>query len=189
MTLRVSDILELYETSGLAWYGGEAISQLDHALQCATLAAESGASAELVVACLLHDIGHLLALRTAAGGAAGDDVHQYVALPFLRDYPEAVLAPIRLHVDAKRYLCFAEPGYWDSLSPASKDSLDLQGGPFGPNAAARFNGLSHAAEALRLRRWDDQAKVSGARVPGLREFADLLEQVRLSEPAASSPAG
>jgi predicted HD phosphohydrolase len=126
----IDDIVRLYETRGASQYGAEAVSQLEHALQCAGLAQEVGAHPELVAAGLLHDFGHLVAVRREEVEDV-DDVHQYVALRFLRAlFPDAVLAPIGLHVDAKRYLCHVEPGYRDSLSPASRRSLERQGGVF-----------------------------------------------------------
>lgn len=180
MLNRIDDIIELFETRGSAWYGNEAVSQLDHALQCANLAAESGAEPELVVASLLHDIGHLLTQQDESLASERDDVHQFIMQPFLRDlFPEAVLAPIRMHVDAKRYLCATEPGYREALSPASRTSLELQGGAFNPDMAGRFISLSYAKDAVNLRRWDDLAKTPGALVPPLASFADLMERASL----------
>jgi hypothetical protein len=92
-------------------------------------------------------------------------------------FPNAVLEPIRLHVDAKRYLCRVDSGYWASLSPASKHSLELQGGIFNDADAEKFMAQPFAAEAVRLRRYDDLAKVKGKQVPGLAHFAERLRQV------------
>ena len=128
MALNLEDIAHLLATRGVNQYGREAVSQLEHALQCAQWAEKSGETSATVAAALLHDLGHLL----APGGdtAEQDDLHQYMAIPFLRGLlPDAVLEPIRLHVDAKCYLCTMEPGYWETLSPASQHSLVLQGGP------------------------------------------------------------
>jgi phosphonate degradation associated HDIG domain protein len=168
--ISVEEIVSLYERKGSAWYGGEQVSQLDHALQCAGLAEREGASAELVVASFLHDIGHLLAPHT--------EIHQYLALPFLRPaFSNAVLEPIRLHVDAKRYLCFAEKGYWDDLSAASKLSLEMQGGAFDARHASEFVKRPFARDAVKLRLWDDLAKVPGASAPALADIAKLLADV------------
>ena len=182
MALSVEEIARLLEVEGRRQYGREAVSQLDHALQCAQLAEQSGESAETVVAALLHDLGHLLATErvgVAADRAARDDLHQYLALPFLRAlFPLAVLEPIRLHVDAKRWLCAADPGYRDTLSPASQHSLELQGGVYSPVQAQHFLAQPFAAEAIRLRRYDDQAKVPGKATPTLAHFVKLAEAVR-----------
>ena len=88
-----------------------------------------------------------------------------------------MLEPIRLHVDAKRYLCRFEPGYWASLSPASKHSLELQGGRFTAIGAERFLSRPFAWDAIRLRRWDDLAKVPGRATPDLKDLASMLHSV------------
>jgi phosphonate degradation associated HDIG domain protein len=178
MALSVDEIFRLYETRGARMYGSEAVSQTEHALQCAQLATESGASAELVAASLLHDIGHLIAELPHALEVESDDVHQYLAIPFLRGtFADAVLEPIRLHVDAKRFLCKAYPDYWNDLSPASKHSLELQGGVFDAVSANRFLSRPFAWDAIRLRRWDDAAKVAGRPTSALRDFEPLLRSL------------
>ena len=172
-------ILALYADGGARLYGGEEVTQLEHALQCAQLAEQAGAGAELVAAALLHDIGHLVASELRRAPLPGaDDTHEELGARFLRAlFPQAVLEPIRLHVDAKRYLCFSEPGYWDSLSAASKRSLELQGGPFGAEGARYFFARGFAADAVRLRRWDEQAKASGARTAPLEHYVPLLKSL------------
>lgn len=171
----IETIVRLYAEKAGSQYGSEAVSQLEHALQCAQLALADGAGSELAAAAFLHDIGHLVAPAPHAIGREADDVHQYLALPFLRGaFGAAVLEPIKLHVDAKRYLCHAEPGYCEGLSPASRHSLVLQGGVYGSLEAAAFIVQPFAADAVRLRRWDDLAKVPGAPAPDLGEVARLL---------------
>jgi phosphonate degradation associated HDIG domain protein len=180
MALSVDNIVALFEDRGARMYGSEPVSQSEHALQCAMLAAEDGASAELIAAAFLHDLGHLVAELPHSLEHESDDVHQYLAIPFLRGtFSEAVLEPIRLHVDAKRYLCKVDRGYWDALSPASQHSLRLQGGVFDPVAADRFLMQPHAWDAVRLRRWDDLAKTPGRPTPSLREFEAVLRAVSL----------
>lgn len=181
MALSVARIVELYATRGAAQYGSEAVSQLEHALQCAALAERAHAAPALVAASFLHDLGHLLAEAPHENGRDVDDVHQYLAMPFLRGvFPDAVLEPMRLHVDAKRYLCRAERGYWDSLSAASKHSLELQGGVYSAENAERFLARPYAREAVALRRWDDSAKVAGAGTPAIAHYALVLERVALA---------
>ncbi|MCW8175880.1 phosphonate degradation HD-domain oxygenase [Verminephrobacter aporrectodeae] len=182
MALSVDDIGRLLATQGGEQYGREAVSQLAHALQCAQLAEQAGETPQTVVAALLHDLGHLLA--PGGDGAGQDDLHQYMVIPFLRALlPDAVLEPIRLHVDAKRHLCATEPGYWETLSLASQHSLTLQGGFFTPSEAAHFAALPFSAEALRLRRYDDHAKQPGLATPPLAYYLALLERVQLSQAA------
>lgn len=181
MALQIAEITGLYQTQCAVQYGAEAINQQQHAMQCAHLAEQAGASPSLIAAALLHDLGHLMAPRTEARTAAIDDVHQYLAIPFLRGvFDEAVLAPIRLHVDAKRYLCHVDPHYAASLSPASQRSLALQGGPFSEDDAAVFIQQPFAAEAVALRRWDDSAKDPAANTPDWAHYAAVLESARLA---------
>jgi len=171
----IESIVRLYAEKAGSQYGSEAVSQLEHALQCAQLALDAGASNELAAAAFLHDIGHLVAPAPHELGRDVDDVHQYLALPFLRPgFGDAVLEPIRLHVEAKRYLCQAEPAYWSSLSPASRHSLALQGGVHDAEQAAAFLRQPFADDAVRLRRWDDLAKVPGAATLDLGEMAHIL---------------
>ena len=180
MALTVDDIIDLLQVQGAAQYGREAVSQQQHALQCAHLAERAGAAPALVAAALLHDLGHLLAARNRATASPGaDDLHQYLALPFLRGvFPDAVLEPIRMHVDAKRYLCHVDADYWASLSPASQRSLVLQGGPFSAEEAAAFLMQPFAAGAVALRGWDDSAKDPAATPPDLVHYGAVLEAAR-----------
>jgi phosphonate degradation associated HDIG domain protein len=154
-------------------YGGEAVTQLQHALQCASLAQAEGAHDGLVAAALLHDIYHL-AERV-------DDAvqrHEEMGARMLSDlFPPAVTEPVRLHVQAKRYLCAIDSQYWAGLSEMSKQSLAWQGGPFRMDEAAAFSELLFARDAVRLRRWDDAAKVVGKVTPGLDEFVPVMRSV------------
>lgn len=148
MALSLDDIAQLLSTCGVRQYGGEAVSQLEHALQCAQLAEQAGDTPAAVAAALLHDLGHLL-VSFNCDSAAQDEMHQYMVVPFLRGLlPDAVLEPIRLHVDAKRWLCTTTPGYAAALSPASQHSLALQGGPFSPAEAQRFVQQPFAQQAI-----------------------------------------
>ncbi|MDO8276972.1 MAG: phosphohydrolase [Burkholderiaceae bacterium] len=172
MALTLQDIEALFAERGAEQYSGEPVTQLQHALQSAALAEAAGADDALVTAALLHDLGHLLHDLGETPSLRGvDDVHQYRAIPFLRSvFPDAVLDAIRLHVDAKRYLCATRPHYHDALSEDSRRSLLLQGGVFSPQQADEFIAQSGAADAVRLRLWDDLAKDAQAHTPGLAHF-------------------
>ena len=190
MSLSIPDIVQLLSSRATTWYGQEAVSQLDHALQCAQLAETAGETDSTVVAALLHDLGHIVGANQPADVPAGaeaeampekDDLHQYVALPFLRSlFADAVLEPIKLHVDAKRYLCAVDAAYWADLSPASKHSLVLQGGAFDAAQVQAFEALPYSQEAVRLRRYDDLAKVPGAATGGLAHFSQTMSRVALA---------
>lgn len=181
MVLTTAYIIEIFETRASRQYGGEAVSQFEHALQCAHLAEQAGEADTTVVAGLLHDLGHLIMNAKESASDAlqqRDDLHQHIAIPFLRGLlPDAVLDPIRLHVDAKRYLCAAVPAYWASLSPVSKNSLELQGGAYTLAQCDEFLAQPFADVAVRLRRYDDLAKGQGVITPGLFHFQAKLEAV------------
>jgi len=172
--LTIADIELLFARHGGDQYSGEPVTQLEHALQTAHLAEQSDAGDPLVTACLLHDLGHLLNHQGETPTLRGiDDTHQYFALPFLRGlFPSGVLDAIKLHVDAKRYLCQVDAGYYERLSADSKRSLALQGGAFDESGAAAFLALPGARDAVMLRHWDDLAKQAGLATPTLAHFLD-----------------
>lgn len=179
MALSLEDIRGLFEEHGGQAYSGEPVTQLEHALQSGALAEENGASEELVAAAFLHDLGHLLNRQGETPTERGiDDLHQYYALPFLRPIlPESVLEPIRLHVDAKRYLCATDEAYFSCLSADSVRSLQLQGGIFDSEGAQAFAARPYADDAVRLRRWDDLAKIAGKETPGLDHYLQIVDRV------------
>jgi phosphonate degradation associated HDIG domain protein len=187
VALSLDDIRGLFEEHGNLAYGGERVSQREHALQCSALAEQEAASEELVAAAFLHDIGHLLNRKGPTPTARGvDDLHQFFALPFLRPVlPDAVLEPIRMHVDAKRCLCAIDDTYFATLSPDSVRSLKLQGGVFSAEEAQAFLGKPFAEDALRLRRWDDLAKVADTVTPGVEHYLQVVERVMEKQRAAA----
>jgi phosphonate degradation associated HDIG domain protein len=177
MAPSLAAIVALMVAQGHQHYDGEAISQLDHALQCATLAEAANRSSELIAACLLHDIGHLVP-SVAGTGVDGDggDRHEQRAMPWLQGlFGAAITEPIRLHVAAKRYLCVTDRTYWASLSPASQQSLERQGGIFSRDDAAGFIRQPYAREAVQLRQWDDRAKTPHLKTPDLHHFIPILQ--------------
>lgn len=186
--LSIADIELLFVRHGAGQYSGEPVTQLEHALQTAHLAEQSGADDALVTACLLHDLGHLLNEQGETPSLRGiDDTHQYFALPFLRGLlPDAVLDSIKLHVDAKRYLCQANPSYFARLSDDSKRSLALQGGVFDTEQAAAFIAQPGARNAVMLRQWDDLAKQAELTTPSLKHFLERAERCALARSSAAA---
>jgi phosphonate degradation associated HDIG domain protein len=172
-------LLELMVSHGGESYFGEPVTVLEHCLQAAHFARLAESSNELIVAALLHDIGHLLHHQGEDVAEHGLDTrHEELGQQLLAAHlPSAVTEPIRLHVAAKRYLCFADAGYHNALSPSSELSLGLQGGPMTENEAADFLRLPFATDAVALRRWDDEAKVPALAVPNARAYLPLLKQV------------
>jgi gamma-butyrobetaine dioxygenase len=175
----VEEILELFATRGAAAYHGEEVSQEEHALQAAEMAEREGAPDALIVAALLHDVGHLLDGQDEDLAVRGvDGRHEEEGCAWLsRHFGPEVTEPIRLHVAAKRYLCAVDPSYLAGLSPASALSLKLQGGPMSPAEVAAFEANATFRDAVRLRYWDDTAKIPGLPVPGPLHYRGRLEAV------------
>ena len=164
----LSGIAELFGSEGARDYLGEPVTVAAHMLQAGALAEAAGAPAALVAAALLHDVGHLR-------GAGHGNRHGARGAAWLAQwFPPAVTEPVRLHVAAKRYLCAVEPSYFALLSQASVYTLSVQGGPMSEAQAREFEALPYAADAVRVRRWDDQAKDPSAAVPGFEHFRPLL---------------
>jgi phosphonate degradation associated HDIG domain protein len=172
----LDQIMSLLEKAGAERYGGENVSQLEHALQCAMHAERMGSSPELITAALLHDIGHLVDEGDEGLAEKGvDAVHETIAADWLsRYFPDAVVEPVRLHVDAKRYLCRAEQSYWAGLSQSSKTSLEVQGGIYSDTEAAIFIARPFAEDAVKLRRWDDAAKSPRLKTPDLGHYRPIV---------------
>jgi len=172
----LEDVERLYAARGGLTYG-EGVTQLEHALQCAALAEADGATPSLIVAALLHDVGHLF--EDEAKALRANDHHERSGARVIAGlFGAAVVQPVALHVAAKRYLCFAEPVYFDALSAASKASLTLQGGLFDAAQAAVFERQPYWREALALRRYDDTGKKEIASGRSFADFAPLMESVR-----------
>lgn len=165
-------LLALLRHGATVRYAGEAVSQLEHALQTAALARQAGAGAELISAALLHDAGHLLAPATEA-----DDRHEQLGAAWLGSrFGPAVTEPVRLHVAAKRYLVAASATYAQRLSADSLRSLVLQGGPMSAAEQAAFMQQAHASDALRLRAWDDLAKLPDAPAQHLDAYRPFIAE-------------
>lgn len=178
-----AEVLRLFETRGDSEYGGEAVTQREHALQAAMFAEQSGAPPSLIVASLLHDVGHLLHhLPNDAPEQGIDDRHETLGANWLkRRFGPSVVAPVLLHVAAKRYLCAIEPGYNEALSAPSRLSLELQGGPMSAEESSEFARHPHFEHAVSLRRFDDAAKVPKLVTPTLEHFADYIDRVAAEE--------
>lgn len=183
---KVEQIVAVLVEGGAEAYFGEPVTQLEHALQSAALAERDEAADTLVVAALLHDIGHLVAGgREDIADHGVDARHEDAGEHWLTEYfGPAVTAPIRMHVAAKRYLCAVEPGYYETLSFASVRSLMLQGGVFDEAGANGFIAQPHAADAVRLRRWDDLAKDPAAHTPPLEHYMMIVGDLLADAPSS-----
>lgn len=182
--MNTADVLESFRLHGHVAYEGEGVTQLIHAWQCAQLAAQAQATPALQLAAWLHDVGHLLTGLEGSPTLAGiDDAHEDLGGRLLTDtFGLAVGAPVALHVRAKRCLVTRHPAYAAKLSSDSQRSLALQGGPLTPEQCEAFEALPFAADALRLRVWDDLAKRAdwqpASPQQALRELAALMDEVR-----------
>jgi len=172
--LSVASICQLLEARGDHRLPLASVTVLQHALQTAWLAEQAGASESLVSACLLHDIGHLLETPATQDAEKHLSHGPRAAASLAGLFGPAVTDPIRLHVDAKRYLCYSHPGYALSLTVYASRSLERQGGAFTPEEARAFMREPHAVDAVNLRLWDDKAQSASMTTPSLAHFAATL---------------
>jgi gamma-butyrobetaine dioxygenase len=186
----VDAIAEMFTSEGAADYLGEPVTVAEHLLQAGARAQAAGAPPALVAAALLHDVGHLRGADAEADDielsgrelmAGTDNNHGDRGAVWLAQwFPASVNEPVRLHVAAKRYLCATEPSYFGRLSEASVYTLTVQGGPMTDAQAREFERSPHAADAIAVRRWDDQAKDPSADVPGFDYYRPLLASLLAS---------
>lgn len=189
----VDEVFELYEGRGNRQYG-EGVTALDHALQCAALATDDGATSELVVAALFHDVGWLLGGDGFSEAVTPvNDEHAALGARILAPlFGPSIAQPVALHVMAKRWRCTINPDYFDELSEASQITFIAQGGPLGTDERARFEAHPGFVTAMALRSWDDRAKIPHLSVPPLTTYRPLAHEVAdlfvRSRENAASPA-
>ena len=180
MMLQIDEITRLYHVYGTGSHDAQGVSHLQHALQCAQLAEEAGSPKELVTAALLHDLGSLLAAYAERLPVQADDGQQLVAVRFLHGlFPDAVLEPIRLHMDARRYCAAVDHDYWAYMASDSRHRLELQGGPFSAEQARQFPSQPFAWDAIAVCRWNEMACNPFARPPAWSHFLPALRGVSL----------
>ena len=175
----INEIREIFESQGDEQYYGEPVSQFEHAAQSAILAKESGFGEDVQIAAFLHDIGHLLPTSSdhEVMDMYGRKDHEGVAADWLRarGFSEKIAVLIENHVNAKRYLCFANPSYYNHLSDASKSTLAFQGGKMEQEEAEKFERNRYFDIIIRMRRWDEAAKVEQQKLPDLEYFLELCK--------------
>ncbi|HUN25382.1 MAG TPA: HD domain-containing protein [Steroidobacteraceae bacterium] len=176
------EILAIYRSRGSAAYFGESVSMTEHGLQAAHFARSARAPDALVLAALLHDIGHLIAaVPDALEDWTSDAQHEQSGARWLAArFPPAVCEPVRLHVAAKRYLCATDRGYHARLSPASVHTLALQGGPMSPAEVAQFEAERFHRDAVWVRYCDDRGKVAGLETERLEDYLGLLDALAVT---------
>lgn len=171
-------IIGLYRQFGGNDYIGEPVSQIEHMCQCAHLAEEEGYDDEIILAAFFHDIGHLCEHIMEVGHMGGFGVmnHEQLGAAFLREngFSEKISSLVGNHVEAKRYLTYRYPDYFDRLSPASRKTLEFQGGRMSPEEAAAFEADPYFVLHTRLRFWDDLAKRQNCPLPSLDRYQDMI---------------
>ena len=185
MSSMAARLIDAMTKSAPRQYGKEGVTELAHALQCADLAEGAGADEELVLACLLHDVGRYAVsqdevsdtLEIAVPRSAVARGHHEAGADLIAPHvPARVAFLIRAHTDAKRYLCATEPDYNDRLSRGSRHTLTLQGGVMTAEEIQRAGTNPWWPDALRLRRWDDEAKVIGKKTRPLSAWKPLIRK-------------
>jgi len=170
---------DIFERRGGEEYLGEPVTMAEHMLQDAYLAEQQGESEIIVVAALLHDIGHF---TSEFGTFSMDDTHdkhheEAGAAVLERFFPSLVIDCVRYHVAAKRYICATDASYFDQLSAASIHSLKLQGGPMSPEEIIAFEKNPNVREIVRVRHHDDAGKIAGLATPGFAHYAPMVQRV------------
>ncbi len=175
----VNHIEDIFNRRGAESYLGEDVTMAQHMLQAAQFAEEFGAADSLIVAALLHDIGHYKNEIPETALAKGiNNYHEEAGANFLEDYfPLSVIEPIRQHVCAKRYLCAVKSDYFERLSPASVHTLNLQGGPMNENEVKEFEKNAYLDDCLKLRYWDEDAKDPERIHPQFSYFRALVDSL------------
>lgn len=175
----VAFLAEIFERRGDEEYLGEPVTMAQHMLQGATLAERSAESDDVIVAALLHDIGHF---TSEFGSFSMDDTHdkfhEDAGARVLEDFfPALITDCVRFHVAAKRYLCATNPGYFEQLSDASVHSLNLQGGPMDAQEVAAFETNPNLKEIIAVRYFDDAGKHPDMKTPPFAHFAPKIQRI------------
>lgn len=177
----ISEIFDLYRTFGDNDYIGEPVSQIEHMSQAAQLAIQEGYEDEVVLAAFFHDIGHICVMKNLTNdmGGYGTKSHEKIGADFLREkgFPEKVAALVENHVQAKRYLTFKYPDYFNNLSEASKQTLIFQGGVMKQEEAIAFEKDPLFDLSIRMRQWDEQAKEIGVAIIDLALLKNIAARL------------
>src|SRR5580698_1850186 len=173
-----NEIMSLYEAYGGAAYAGEKVSQLEHMVQAAQLAEAQGFDEEVILAAFLHDIGHISEAAKGDNEMDGFGIkdHEELGAEFLRGkgFSKKIARLVESHVEAKRYLTLKDPLYYSQLSDASKRTLEYQGGPMTAEEATAFEQYPLFSLIIRMRNWDEQAKIEHQPLPDLQHYREMM---------------
>jgi phosphonate degradation associated HDIG domain protein len=183
----VDEVFSLYDRFGAEDYIGEPVSQIEHMSQSADLAMREGFENEVVLAAFFHDIGHICVMHTRENSMGGFGVksHEKMGADFLRSkgFPERIARLVENHVEAKRYLTYKNPVYFEQLSAASKKTLVFQGGPMTQSEAEAFERDPLFEASVRLRQWDEMAKEMNVPITDLSRIKAMAFEVLVAAPA------
>lgn len=174
----INQLFNVLLTQGQADYIGEPVSQLEHAVQAAQLAERAGERDEVIIAALFHDIGHMVDSAETMGGYGNAD-HEGLGAEYLKGlgFSDTVCSLVKGHVQAKRYLTYKHPAYYEKLSEASKQTLEYQGGRMTADESAAFEADPLFALHLKMRAWDEQAKIEGQALPDMTKYKEMAERL------------
>jgi phosphonate degradation associated HDIG domain protein len=169
----------IFSRRGGEEYLGEPVTMAQHMLQGASFAERDGETDAIVVATLLHDVGHFTSeFGTFSMADTRDKYHEEAGADVLDAFfPALVTDCVRHHVAAKRYLCAVEPDYFSELSEASIHSLNLQGGPMAADEIVSFETNPNLDAIVKVRRYDDAGKVADMKTPDFTHFAPVVQRV------------
>jgi 2-amino-1-hydroxyethylphosphonate dioxygenase (glycine-forming) len=174
------EIMGYYELHGGQEYAGEKLTQLEHMVQAAQLAEEQGYDEEVILAAFLHDIGHICEQGHGDNEMEGFGIkdHEEIGAGFLmkKGFSKKIARLVESHVEAKRYLTWKEPGYYEQLSDASKKTLEFQGGRMMKEEAEAFEKYPLFDLIIRMRKWDEQAKIEHKPLPDLQRYRAMIQK-------------
>jgi phosphonate degradation associated HDIG domain protein len=178
---RITDeIMNFYEHHGGAEYAGEKLTQLEHMVQAAQLAEEQGYDEEVILAAFLHDIGHICEDGHGDNEMDGFGIknHEEIGADFLKNkgFSKKVVRLVESHVQAKRYLTFKYPEYYQQLSDASRKTLEYQGGRMEKEEANAFEQYPLFSLIIQMRKWDEEAKIEHKPLPDLTHYRQMIFQ-------------
>lgn len=173
-----NEIIQLYEQYGGSEYAGEKVTQLEHMVQAARLAEQEGYEEEVILAAFLHDVGHICVSAHEDNAMAewGIKDHEEVGADFLRGkgFSKRLSRLVESHVEAKRYLTWKDPLYYEQLSEASKKTLEYQGGPMYTDEAIAFEEHPLFNLIIQMRHWDDVAKIEHLETGDLEKYRAMI---------------
>ncbi len=177
-TQTADEIIALYRKHGGAEYAGEKVSQLEHMIQAASLAEQKGYEEEVILAAFLHDIGHICESAQDDNEMDGYGIkdHEEVGAEYLQQkgFSKRLIRLVESHVQAKRYLTWKSPEYYEQLSGASKKTLEFQGGRMTDEEARAFEQYPLFDLIIQMRRWDEEAKIEHLPLPGLEKYREMM---------------